>query len=169
MPQSKLVGLLFETWEDMDRGFAGLDPAEAVHQVDGGSSYAWTLARATNQVAAYINVRFQQRTSHALIDQDRFRFGGTGVADDWQAIQLGVEEVRAAARRFLQGMDDPGLDIVVPYDGSLVYLRERGLSLRYVLFRIITHHYYHIGEIATKRDLRGQSVGDYLGMLELRI
>jgi hypothetical protein len=166
MPGSKLVGLLFEAWKDMDRVLADLDPEEAVRPLDGGSSIAWTAAHVANQVDAWINVRFQRRPPHELIGQARFRAGGTGTADDWQAIQAGVREVRDAAHRYLEGLSESELDLVIPYDGSLPYLHESGLSLRYALLRICAHHYFHIGEIATKRSALGQRVGDYPGPLE---
>ena len=64
MPGSKLVGLLFEAWKDMDRVLAELNPEEAVRPLDGGSSIAWTAAHVANQVDAWINVRFQRRPPH---------------------------------------------------------------------------------------------------------
>jgi riboflavin biosynthesis pyrimidine reductase len=82
-PKSKLVGLLFETWKDMDRALADLDPEEAVRPLDGGSSIAWTAAHVANQVDAWINVRFQRRAPQALIGESRFRAGGTGAPGDW--------------------------------------------------------------------------------------
>lgn len=166
MPRSKLVGLLFEAWEDMDRVLADLDPDEAVRPLDGGSSMAWTAAHLANQVDAWINVRFQQRAPHELIGEARFRMGGTGAADDWQAIQTAVHEVRDAARGYLEGLNESDLDLAVPYDGSLSHLRESGLNLRYALLRVCAHHYFHIGEIATKRNALGQQVGEYPGLLE---
>lgn len=166
MPNSKLVGLLFEAWKDMDRVLADLDPDEAVRSLDGGSSIAWTAAHVANQIDAWINVRFQGQDPHELIGQARFRAGGTGAADDWQAIQAAVGEVRDAARRYLEGLNESDLELVIPYDGSLSHLRESGLSLRYALLRICAHHYFHIGEIATKRGALGQAVGEYPGLLE---
>jgi hypothetical protein len=166
VPSSKLVGLLFEAWKDMDRVLADLDPEEAVRPLDGGSSFAWTAAHVANQVDAWVNVRFQRRAPHELIGQTRFRVGGTGVADDWQAIQAGVQEVRNAARTYLEGLSESDLDLVIAYDGSLAHLRETGLPLRHALLRICAHHYFHIGEIATKRSTLGQRVGDYPGLLE---
>ena len=166
MARSKLVGLLFEAWKDMDRVLADLDPAHAVQSVDGGSSYAWTAAHVANQIDAWINVRFQRRAPHELISQERFRVGGTGSADDWDAIQAAVREVRDAARRYLEGLGEGDLDLVIPYDGSFSHLRETGLGLRYALLRTCTHHYFHIGEVATKRTALGQPVGDYPGPLE---
>jgi hypothetical protein len=112
-----------------------------------------------------ISVRFRKQDSHELIAQERFRFGGTGVAEDWPAIQAGVSEVRDAVLRYLNNVSDQDLEVIVPYDGSISYLRETGLGLRYALFRIITHHYFHIGEISTKRDRIGHQVGDYPGPL----
>ncbi len=166
MPRSKLVGLLFEAWKDMDRVLADLDPEEAVRPLDGGSSIAWTAAHVANQVDAWINVRFQRRPPHQLIGQARFRVGGTGAADDWQAIEAGVQEVRDAARTYLEGLSESDLELVIPYDGSLSRLRETGLPLRYALLRICAHHYFHIGEIATKRSALGQRAGEYPGLLE---
>ncbi len=166
MPSSKLVGLLFEAWKDIDRVLADLDPEEAVRPLDGGSSFAWTAAHVANQVDAWVNVRFQRRAPHELIGESRFRVGGTGAADDWQAIEAGVQEVRGAARTYLERLKESDLELVIPYDGSLSPLRETGLPLRYALLRVCAHHYFHIGEIATKRSALGQRVGEYPGLLE---
>ena len=113
-----------------------------------------------------INVRFRKTAPHPYIGRDEFRFGGTGAEDDWDAVRQGVHEVHEAALGYLSGLDDDDLDVVIPYDGSLRHLRATGISLRYALFRAITHHYFHIGEIASKRDRLGHSVGDYPGKLE---
>lgn len=166
MPRSKLVGLLFEAWNDLDRALAGLDPAEAVRTPDGGSSFAWTAAHVANQLDAWTNVRFQKRAPHPLIGQERFRVGGTGVAEDWEAVQAAVSDVREAARSYLEPLEEGDLDLVIPYDGSFAHLRETGLPLRYALLRTCAHHYFHIGEIASKRVALGHSVGDYPGLLE---
>jgi hypothetical protein len=166
MATSNLVGLLFEAWKDMDRALAGLDGAEATRPGDGGSSFAWTDAHVANQVDAWINVRFRRREAHELIGQDRFRAGGPGEADGWEAIQAGVGEVRDAARSYLEGLAENDLDLVIPYDGSFSRLRETGLSLRHALLRICAHHYFHIGEIASKRAGLGHDVGDYPGPLD---
>ncbi len=166
MSGSKLVGLLFEAWKDTDRVLADLDHEEAVRPLDGGSSIAWTAAHVANQVDAWISVRFQRQPPHELIGQARFCAGGAGAADDWQAIRTGIQEVRDAARAYLERLNESDLDLALPYDGSLSRLRESDLSLRYALLRICAHHYYHIGEIATKRSALGQRVGDYPGPLE---
>ncbi|MCZ6614690.1 MAG: DinB family protein [Chloroflexi bacterium] len=166
MEKSKLIGLLFGAWNDLDRVLDGLDPAEAVKQSDGGSSYAWTVAHLANQVDSWANVRIGRKSPHDYMSQERFRFGGTGAADDWQTIRKAALEVRETARGYLETMEDAHLDTVVPYEGSIARLRETGINLRYALIRMCAHHYFHIGEIATKRDLRGQRVGDYPGLLE---
>lgn len=102
-----------------------------------------------------------------LIGQPTFRIGGTGTAEEeeWPAIQTGVREVRAAAETYLREVGDTALDHRVPYDGSFAPVRQTGLSLRYALLRISAHHYFHIGEIATKRARLGHDVGDYPGLL----
>ena len=166
MAKSKLVGMLFEAWKDFDRVIDNLESAQAVENFDGGSSFAWTLAHVTNQVDAWANVRFQRLAPHDLIGQQRFRFGGTGVADDWESIRGGVHEVRQTARSYLQDMTDEDLTLTIPYEGSQAQLRQTGLVLRYALLRACAHHYFHIGEIASKRDRIGHQVGDYPGSLE---
>ena len=165
MAKSKLVGLLFESWTDMDRVVKGLTPEDAIEPFDGGSSFAWTSAHVASVVDALVNVRFQGRQRHPLIGQQRFRGGGTGRADDWESIQAGVRDVREAARAYLQDLGDSDLEKSIPYDGSIEHLRKTGLILRYAIMRTISHHYFHIGEIATKRDRLGHDVGDYPGAL----
>ena len=165
MPRSRLVGLLFSAWDDFDRVLVGLSPQEAVTSGDGGSSFAWTAAHVANQVDAWINVRFQGTTPHPLIGEARFRFGGSGTADDWASVQAGVREVRGKARDYLEPMGEPGLDLTIPYDGSILHLRTGGLHLGYAIMRACAHHYFHIGEIAAKRVAAGHNVGDYPGPL----
>tara|TARA_B100001971_G_C18071278_1_gene473233 strand:- start:330 stop:839 length:510 start_codon:yes stop_codon:yes gene_type:complete len=166
MANNKLVGLLIESWKDMDRVLDGLNETEATLPIHGSSSFAWTLAHVTNQVDAGINVQFQKKDRHKLIGQKRFRFGGTGEANEWGTIKSGVEEVRTTARNYLEELDDQGIDLTIPYDGSIKWLRSKGLNLRYTLYRACAHHYFHIGEIATKRNGMGHDVGDYPGLLE---
>ena len=163
MARSHTVGLVFAAWRDMDDVLAGVTAAGAAARPDGGSSFAWTLAHVTNQLDAWINVRFQRRAPHSLVGADRFRMGGSGAAEDWPALRAGVAEVRAAARGYLAGLAEADLDRVVLYDGSFTALRERGLSLRHALLRIAAHHYVHIGEIAAERARRGERVGNFPG------
>ena len=165
-PRSKLVGLLFDAWTDMDRVVEGITDDVALEALDGGSSFAWTVAHLANHVDTWVNVRFQKAEPHTYISKREFRFGGTGAADDWGAVRQGERAVHEAALGYLSGFDDDDLEIVIPYDGSLRHLRDTGITLRYALFRAIAHHYFHIGEIASKRDRLGHSVGDYPGRLE---
>ena len=165
MAKSKLVGLLFESWNDMDRVVDGLTPENALENFDRGSSFAWTFAHVANGVDAWINVRFQHRQPHPLIGDQRFRFGGTGRADDWESIHAAALEVRDTARAYLQDMGDSELERNIPYDGSVEHVRKSGLILRYAIMRAISHHYFHIGEIAAKRDRLGHDMGDYPGPL----
>jgi hypothetical protein len=165
MPNSQIVGLLFDAWDDLDRVVDGLDAATAISAAPGESSAAWTVGHLANQLDAWTNVRFQGRPPHPLISQPRFRVGGTGEENDWEAVRAAAIGVRAAARAYLEGLTDADLDLVIPYDGSITHLRARGLNLRYAVLRTIAHHYFHIGEIATKRTGLGHSVGDYPGGL----
>ena len=76
-----------------------------------------------------------------------------------------MQEVRGAARGYLAELADADLDRTVPYEGGLAYLQETGLSLRHALFRLCAHHYFHTGEIASKRSMLGHQVGDFPGAL----
>jgi hypothetical protein len=144
----------------------GLDVADATRQVDGGSSFAWTLGHVTNQLDSWVNVRLLQAPPHALFDEARWRFGGTGVADNWGEIRLAARDVRETARGYLEGLDDAALAAESPYAGTLPELQGVQVSVRYTLQRIAAHVYFHIGEIAAVRSRRlGQSVGDYPGPL----
>src|SRR5262249_27755448 len=97
----KLVALLYQSWADLDRAASGLTPELATARHAGGSSIAWTVAHVTNQVDAWLNVRFQGRPPHPLIGDQAFRVGGSGAAEDWPTILTAVAEVQAAARGFL--------------------------------------------------------------------
>ncbi|MGA7669943.1 MAG: hypothetical protein WBW04_05950, partial [Nitrolancea sp.] len=89
------------------------------------------------------------------------RIGGSGNVADWPAIQIGVREVRDSAQDYLDALTEQDLELVIPYDGSIVELRPTGLCLRDALDVIIGHHLFHIGEIAAKREMLGHDVGDF--------
>ncbi len=167
MGTPSLVSMMLEAWKDIDRVVVGLSAQDAGVQIEGGSAFSWTVAHVTNQLDSYINVRFQRLASHPLLGDTAFRFGGVGAPADWTAVQTGVQEVRERARSYLTGLTEDDLERSIPYDGTLAVLQRAGiLSLRYTLTRIVLHHYYHIGEIATKRVLLRHDVGDYPGDLE---
>src|SRR5215207_3236985 len=154
MPASPVVGLVFDAWEDLDRVLDGLSVVDAVRQVDGGSSFAWTLGHLANQLDTWINVRVQQHTPHPLFASERWRMGGSGAADEWNAVRSASDQVRVVARVFLDTLDDVALAAESPYAGTLPALQGRNVSLRYTLQRIATHTYFHIGEIASVRSRR---------------
>lgn len=161
-----LPTMLLAAWEDLNRVLRGLTEQEGSLRLGGGSAFSWTAAHLANQLDGYLNVRLQNRDPHPLIGQPVFRFGGPGKPGDWAAIQQGIQEVHERARPFLESLSEADMERSVPYQGSLAPLQERGsVTVRYSLARIVLHHYYHIGEIATKRVLLGHEVGDYPGML----
>ena len=86
MAKSKLVELLYATWKDTDRAIRNLTPEDAGEMHNGGSSFAWTHAHMENQVDSWINVRLGRLEPHTLIGEDRFRFGGSGDADEWETL-----------------------------------------------------------------------------------
>ena len=138
MPQSKLVALVFDTWEDTDRVMEGLTPEHAAENFHGGSSFAWTAGHIANTLDFWVNVRFAGHKPHPLISQSRFRFGGDGEADDWEVIRCGAAEVRSVTRAFIQGMSDVDLELSKPYQGSFKELEERDISLRSVSYTHLT-------------------------------
>ncbi len=161
MPESKLVALLFDTWEDADRAFAGLDEADALTRHDGGSAPAWTLSHMTAGVDFLINARVRQGSVHPTLGRQFAQFGTTGEADDWPGIQAAVREVRAGLRAYLEPLTDADLErLRFPATGPWPET-----SLRYILCRAITHHYFHIGEVASKRSRLGHRAGDFPGPL----
>lgn len=161
--RSALVGALFDAWDDLDLTLTGLTPAEMTEPWGGGSAFAWTYGHVANPIDAWANVRFQGWAPHPVIGDRDLRFGGSGRATDWAAIRQGVADVRATARDYLHRLADPDLDLVIPYDGSLVALRASGLLLRHAVTVNLVHHHYHIGEIATKRAQLGHAVPHLAG------
>jgi len=135
-----------------------------VANVEGQSSIAWTLGHVTEHVDRMINHALQAHDRHPLLGTDRFRMGSAGEADDWDAIRPAVTEVRGKARPFLEQRTDEDLDRRFDAPGAIT--KQLGpVTVRYVLIRLGAHHYFHIGVIACQRDLRGEKVGDYPGLL----
>ena len=164
MASDKQVGLLYEAWSDLDRVIAGLDAATATRPLEGGSSIAWAIAHVTSHLDSWINVRFAGKPRHPVIGDQRFKLNGKEVFEkEWQLILHSIAEVRESARNYLTG--SPAMDSLIAYTGSLKYLRDSGITLSYAILRMSAHHYFHIGEISTKRDRLGHSVGDYPGRL----
>ena len=131
MPQSKLVALVFDTWEDADRVMEGLSPEHAAENFHDGSSFAWTAGHIANTLDFWVNVRFAGHKPHPLISQSRFRFGGDGEADDWEVIRCGAAEVRSVTRAFIQGMSDVDLELSKPYQGSFKELEQAEYVVAY--------------------------------------
>ena len=152
---------MYESWADLDRAVAGLTPEEPATRDDGGSAIAWTLGHVTNMVDSWINMRFQHQPPHPVISHPMFRTGGSGEAKDWPTMLAAVKDVREVARRFLDSAQEPDLDRVIPYDGSINFLRTTGLPLRNALRRIAVHHCIHMGEIVTIRSRLGYEIEDF--------
>ncbi len=160
---NKLIALLYESLADLDRSVAGLSPEDATARHDGHSSIAWTVGHVTNMLDAWIVGRFAGLPLHPVLSDPKFRRGGGGEADSWPAIRSAVSEVHELARRFLESEQAADLERLIPYDGSIDYLRPVGLSLRYALMRIAAHHFVHVGEIVTIRSRLGHRIEDFPG------
>jgi uncharacterized damage-inducible protein DinB len=159
-----LAGLVVEAWGDLDRVVDGVSPEAATSNPEGQSSIAWTVGHATEHVDRMINHALLGRDRHPLLGDDRFRMGSEGVAEDWDAIRQAVGNVRATAHTLLARVDDDELDRRFEPPGAIT--KQLGtVTVRYILLRIATHHYFHVGVIACQRDLRGEKAGDYPGLL----
>ena len=160
-----LASLVIEAWNDLDRATAGLSSEDASRRTGSASPFSWTVAHCTHMVDSWLNVRFQSRTPHPLLDGDVLRKGSGGEALDWEAVRSAVCDVRDAARPWLASLREDEAGRRIAYTGSIEALRATGISPRYALMRIAAHHYFHIGEIVTARSALGHEVGDYPGVL----
>ncbi len=149
----RLVLFLYASWKNLDESVAGLTREEATTRHFGGSSVAWTIGHVTTMVDSWLNTNQQGLPPHPFLAGDRFRNGGTGECEDWEGVLAATDEVRGRARLYLDS--DPPVDHVVPYGGSIEFLRETGLRLSYALLRISAHHFIHGGEIVTIRSRLG--------------
>ena len=161
-----IAAMVLEAWRDLDRAVAGLSVEDAERRIGDASPISWTVAHCTHMVDSWLNVNFQSAEPHPFINGDAFRKGAAGDPLDWQDVQLAVEEVRGAARPYLESIGHERLYEKLPYTGSIKTLRESGFSPRYAMMRIAAHHYFHIGEIASARSSLGQDTGDYPGLME---
>jgi DinB superfamily len=166
MVVSPIAGLIVDGWAELDRVLDGLSYEDATRQVDGGSSFAWTLGHMTNQLDTWVNVRLQYLPPHPVFTAPGWRMGGTGAADNWDEVRQAAIDVRTSARPYLEALTDTDLAVEMLYAGTLPGLVGKNVSVRYTLLRIAAHTFFHIGDIASVRSRRlGQSVGDYPGPL----
>src|SRR5437870_434369 len=136
-----LVGLVFEAWDDFDRVLDGLSAEDAGLQPNGQSSAAWALGHVTEHLDRWVNHALQGRDRHPFLGVDRFRMGSEGAADDRQAMRVATQEVRDAARPYLESITSERLDDRHEFAGAVT--KALGpLTLRYALIRIGAHHYF---------------------------
>ena len=159
--QDRIVLFLYESWNYLDGSLAGLTREEATTQHDGGSSIAWTIGHVTTMVDSWINTNFQGLPPHPFISDPRFGIGGTGECQEWEEMLAATNEVRTRARSFLDS--GPPVDSIVPYSGSIQFLRATGLRLSYALLRIASHHFIHGGEIVAVRSRLGHDTDSLFG------
>lgn len=155
---SKLAGAIFDVWRDTDRAFEGLTEADALERHGGGSSFAWTLLHIVGYEDGNLNVRIRGKERHpVLLDQfNRFR-ESPGSADNWDQIQQAVRDHREELRGWLESLsEDEMASMTAPATA-----RQPEQPLTYILWRDIAHAYYHIGEVAAKREQIGERTGDY--------
>ena len=155
---NRLVLFLYQSWSNLDDAIEGLTYEEATTRRHGGSSIAWTLGHATHMLDSWINKNFQGLAQNPIISRVDFRTGGSGDSEDWPTILAAVSDVREAAKRFLDPVEESDLEHVIPYEGSIEFLRPIGLRLGYAVMRIAAHHLMHAGEILTLRSSMGHAL-----------
>lgn len=158
---SKLVSLVFNMWDDVDRAFGELSPEEATTQDDGGSSFGWTLVHQMAFEDGFINVAIRGLPRHPTLQQQFGQHRSSGASDQWPAILDAVREVRDSLREYLTPLSDADIETIHAPATS----RRPANPLRYILMRDVAHTYFHIGEVASKRDRLGKGTGDYPGPL----
>ena len=158
----QVIQVTYQSWADLDRAIAGLDEAQATAREGGLSSIAWTVGHLTQMVDSWLNVRFQGLPPQPLLTGPAFAMGSSGEVEGWPAIIEALASVQGSARHFLDSPPDIGLDLTVPYTGSIEWLRPHGLQLRYALLRIAAHHFGHVAEILTTRTRLGVGLADDL-------
>jgi hypothetical protein len=154
----QIVRYVYQSWLDLDCATQGLSEDRASSHAPGESAIAWTVGHVTHMVDSWLNIRFQGLPANPVLMNPDFRTGGSGNGNDWSAIQHAVEQVRQSARNLIESAAEEDLSALRPYDGSIVYLRETGLTLRYALLRIAAHHFEHVGEILTIRSRWGDVI-----------
>jgi len=155
---SKLAGAIADMWRDVDRCFADLSEADATTQHGGGSSFAWTLLHIAGFEDGNLNVRTRGKERHSVLLDQFNRFRETpGASDKWDEIQRGVADMRADVQAWLDGFSDEELAAMM----APATARQPEVPLVSILWRDIAHAYYHVGEVAAKRDQMGQRTGDY--------
>lgn len=155
---SMLVAAVMDMWADVDRAFADLSEADALKRHEGGSAFAWTLQHIAGFEDGQFNVRLRgQQRNPVLMDQfERFR-ETPGTADRWDAIQQAVRDLREEFRAYFEPLSEAELAALM----APATARTGEQAVRMLLMRDIAHTYYHIGEVAAKRDQLGQRTGDY--------
>lgn len=156
----QLIEFMFQSWTDLDQAVDGITYEAAMTSVGGSATIAWSAGHVTQMLDSWLNVRFQGLPPHSVVGDPVFSIGATGDAADWPRILGAIEEVRLTARRFLDSDLGQDMDRIVPYEGSIGWLRPIGLQLRYAVLRIAAHHFVHAGEIHAIRTQLGHPVAD---------
>lgn len=155
---SLIVAAVTDMWADVDRAFADLSEADALTRHEGGSAFAWTLQHIAGFEDGQFNVRLRgQPRNPVLLDQfERFR-ETPGTADEWSKIQQAVRDLREEFRAYFEPLSEEEIAALM----APATARTAAQPVRLLLMRDIAHTYYHIGEVAAKRDQLGQRTGDY--------
>src|SRR5437667_7181696 len=109
-----VAALVIESWAELGRVIDGLSSQDALRQVHDGSSFAWTLAHLGQQLDSWINERLAHHEPEPFFQDERWRMGGTGAADDWAQIKHATRDVRRKARTYLESLDKAALNTKAP-------------------------------------------------------
>ena len=162
MAVSKLVAMLFDAWDDLDRASEGVTAEEATAQPEGGSSFGWTLRHLAGGLDFWVNTQLRGGSQHPTFAAEHAKYEFSGACGDWDAIAAAARDVRRDIESYLRPLSEDDLaTIEVPGQGPYP-----AVSLRYMVSRSIAHTYFHIGEVATKRGLTGDFPGPLPNVIE---
>ena len=163
--RTEIAALVFDTLDDFERSIEGIKAAEAEKRLPGFSSISWTVAHVGQTIDIWLVERLANKTRNEYLSRSEFSRGGSGECGDWDSVHVALLSVLDKARAFLRKVTMSELEKETLYQGSLEYLKGKPVAKYYWLARIVSHTYYHIGEITTIRSAASHKVVDFPGNL----
>jgi len=160
-----LAALALDTIDDLERSIEGLDSTSAEARLPGFSSISWVVAHVGQTIDAWLVNRLANQPRDTYLARDEFSRGGSGEGGGWDEVREALLRVLLRARTFLRTVNQDNLKGQVLYEGSLGHLKGKPVPRFYWLARVVSHTYYHIGEITTIRSTAGHKVVDFPGTL----
>lgn len=160
-----LAALLIDTLDDFDRSIENLTSLAAEKRLPGFSSIGWIVAHMAQHLDSWVVVSLAGNSRNEFIANLEFNFGGSGPSLEWAAIKQEYAVTLTKSRHYLEAVNEAPLSKESLYEGSLKAVRGKTITGNYRLAKLITHLYYHIGEITTIRSAMGHEISVFPGPL----